>query len=94
MPRVLSLNVTDGGRRLHPTLAARLGDLAPDLVTLQEVRSDTVATWRHTLQHNGMHVADTFELARQHGHPPLPGVPANSGSRPSPVSQPAERLST
>ncbi len=69
MPRVLSLNVTDGGRRLHPTFAARLDDLAPDLVTLQEIRSDTAATWRHTLEESGMHVADTFELARQHDLP-------------------------
>jgi endonuclease/exonuclease/phosphatase family metal-dependent hydrolase len=67
MPKVLSLNVTDGGRTLHPTFAARLDELAPDLVTLQEIRSDTL--WHRTLEGAGMHVADTFEIARQHGHP-------------------------
>lgn len=41
MPKVLSLNVTDGGRRVQPLVADALASLAPDLVTLQEVRADT-----------------------------------------------------
>ena len=69
MVRVLSLNVTDGGTTLHRPLLARLAELAPDLVTLQEIRSTTVARWRADLQAAGYHLADTLELARHHGLP-------------------------
>jgi len=69
MPKVMSLNVTDGGRRVHPLVATALTDLAIDLVTLQEVRADTVAEWRRTLEQARYHVADTFELARQYDLP-------------------------
>lgn len=41
MPRVLTLNVTDSGRRPHPPSIARLPDLDPDLFSPQYVRSDT-----------------------------------------------------
>jgi exonuclease III len=69
MVRVLSLNVTDGGTTLHRPLLARLAELAPDLVTLQEIRSATVARWRADLQAAGYHLADTLDLARHHGLP-------------------------
>ena len=62
MVRVLSLNVTDGGTALHRPLLARLAELAPDLVTLQEIRNATVARWRADLQAAGYHLADTLEL--------------------------------
>lgn len=69
MVRVLSLNVTDGGTTLHRPLLARLAELAPDLVTVQEIRSATVARWRAGLESAGYHLADTLELARRHGLP-------------------------
>ena len=71
MPRILSLNVTNGGHRLHQPFFARLHELAPDLITLQEVRSDTRTRWRTPLQDAGYHVTDTFELAQEHAiaHP-------------------------
>ena len=69
MVRMLSLNITDGGTALHRPLLARLTELAPDLLTLQEIRSDTVHTWRQTLERDGMHVDDTFELAHQNRLP-------------------------
>ena len=69
MPKVLSLNVTDGGRRLLPRIAEALPDLAPDLVTLQEIRADTVAAWRATLEQAGFHTVDTFTLARHYDLP-------------------------
>jgi exonuclease III len=69
MIRVLSLNVTDGGTALHRLLLARLDELAPDLLTLQEIRSATLGRWRTDLAAAGYHLADTFELARRHGHP-------------------------
>ena len=69
MPKVLSLNVTDGGRRVQTLVADALGSLAPDLATLQEVRTDTVASWRSAVEREGFHVADTFDLARQHDVP-------------------------
>ena len=69
MVRVLSLNVTDGGTTLHHPLLARLAELAPDLVTLQEIRSATVARWCADLRAAGYHLADTLELARHHGLP-------------------------
>lgn len=46
MLRVLSLNVTDGGTALQRPLLARLDELAPDLISLQEVHSSTVGRWR------------------------------------------------
>ena len=95
MPRVLSLNVTDGGRTLHPALAARLDELAPDLVTLQEIRNDTTALWRRTLGGAGMQVCDTCEHVRQHGLPPprpppqdpqpTPRTPQERAAGPKPV---------
>jgi exonuclease III len=69
MIRVLSLNVTDGGTALHRPLLTRLDELAPDLLTLQEIRNATLGRWRTDLAAAGYHVADTFELARHHGHP-------------------------
>ena len=78
MPKVLSLNVTDGGRRLRPLVERALGKAAPDLVTLQEVRADTVGDWRRSLELAGFHVADTFELARRHDLP-RPGPFRNDG---------------
>ena len=69
MLRVLSLNVTDGRTTLHRPLLARLAELAPDLVTLQEIRNATVARWRTDLQATSYHLADTRELARHHGLP-------------------------
>jgi exonuclease III len=78
MPKVLSLNVTDGGRRLRPLVERALGEVDPDLVTLQEMRSDTVGDWRRSLELAGFHVADTFELARRHDLP-HPGPFRNDG---------------
>ena len=69
MVRVLSLNVTDGGAALHRPLLARLDELAPDLIALQEIRSSTVGRWHADLESSGYHVADTFELARRLGLP-------------------------
>ena len=69
MVRVLSLNVTNGGLALEAPLLARLDELAPDLVALQEVRAHTVGLWRDALQAAGLHVADTFTLAHHHGLP-------------------------
>ena len=69
MPKILSLNVTDGGRRLLPRVAEALPNLAPDLVTLQEIRVDTVAAWRATLEQAGLNTVDTFTLARRHDLP-------------------------
>ena len=66
MLRVLSLNVTDRGTALHHQLLARLDELAPDLVTLQEVRSATVARWCADLRAAGYHLADTLELHTTH----------------------------
>ena len=69
MVRVLSLNATDGGTALHRPLLARIDELAPDLLTLQEVRAHTVGLWRTTLEAAGYRLANTFGLARQHGLP-------------------------
>jgi exodeoxyribonuclease III len=69
MLRVLSLNITSGGRRLHRPFFARLPALAPDLVTLQELRADTAASWRGSLLAAGYAVTDTFDLARRHAIP-------------------------
>lgn len=64
MPKLLSLNVTDGGRRVQTLVADALASLAPDLVTIQEVRAATSAIWRSALKREGFHVVDTFDLAR------------------------------
>lgn len=69
MPKVLSLNVTDGGRRLLPRVTEALPDVAPDLVTLQEIRVDTLAAWRAALEQAGFHTVDTFTQARRHDLP-------------------------
>ena len=69
MLRVLSLNVTNGGQRLQQPVFERLEALAPDLITLQELRSDTAPSWRPRLASAGYTTIDTFELARQHAIP-------------------------
>ena len=69
MPKVLSLNVTDGDRRVQPLVADALASIAPDLVTLQEVRADTVSSWRSALGREGFHVTNTFDLTRRHDLP-------------------------
>ncbi|MBA3889548.1 MAG: hypothetical protein H0X64_03365 [Gemmatimonadaceae bacterium] len=69
MTRVLSLNITNGGQAIHQPFLASLEDLAPDLITLQEVRRDTAAAWCAPLAAAGYQVVDTFEIARELGTP-------------------------
>lgn len=65
--KVLSLNATDGGTRLYSHFFSRLGGLAPDVVTLQEMRRQQVGDWRRGLAERGYQVVDSFELADRFG---------------------------
>jgi exonuclease III len=67
MFRILSLNVTNGGGAYSNSFLANIKDHQPDLITLQEMRGDTVGRWRAQLEAENYHVADTFDLARKHG---------------------------